>query len=304
MPGRCPGAARGDPRSDLSHAFRGGGPSDSALATAAIAGRIGGNPGGVTEAYRPALEAMQQVLVGCKPGSACPQSLSSPHTFLLDIPPSLAQGKGDHLVELRGPLITSSTLVENFLLEYTEGMEPSQVGWGHVDVVALRQLMQLHTAASDMTQRTRYIARVQSSNMLAHILNTMDQAVRQRPISGAFGKLGDRVVFLVGHDANIASIAGALDLSWRADGRRDDTPPGGALVFELWKERSGPGYSVRMYFMCQTLDQMRNATPLTLSIPPERVALFIPGCSSANTSCTWATFQQTMQASVDNDFVK
>lgn len=164
--------------------------------------------------------------------------------------------------------------------------------------------MQLHIAASDVMQRTRYIARVQSSNMLAHILDTMEQAVQQRQVSGAFGKSGDRVVFLVGHDTNIASIAGALDLSWLADGQRDDTPPGGALVFELWKERSGTGYSVRMYFMCQTLDQMRNAMQLTRSTPPERVALFVPGCSSASTSCSWTAFHQIMQASIDPAFVK
>jgi hypothetical protein len=77
---------------------------------------------------------------------------------------------------------------------------------------------------------------------------------------------------------------------------------GGTIL--LQKERSGPGYSVRMYFMCQTLDQMRNATPLSLSIPQERVALFVPGCSSDNTSCRWAAFQRTIQASVDTDFVK
>jgi 4-phytase / acid phosphatase len=289
----------------LFHTLSAGvGHPDPALATAAVSGRIGGNPAGLTEAYRPALDAMQQILLGCKPGSACPQGESRPRALLLDVPSSIAQGKGDHLVELRGPLTTSSTFAENILLEYTEGMEQNQVGWGHVDAATLRHLMQLHIAASDVTQRTRYIARVQSSNMLAHILDTMEQAVQQRPVSGALGKPGNRVLFLIGHDTNIASIAGALDLSWLADGRRDDTPPGGALVFELWKERTGQGYSVRMYFMCQTLDQMRNATPLTLSTPPERIALFLPGCSSANTSCTWTAFQQTMQASIDPYFVK
>jgi 4-phytase / acid phosphatase len=288
-----------------SHTLSAGvGHPDSALATAAVSGRIGGNPAGLTEAYRPALDAMQQILLGCKPGSACPQNESRPRTFLLDVPSSIAQGEGDHLVELRGPLTTSSTFAENILLEYTEGMEQNQVGWGHVDAATLRRVMQLHIATSDVTQRTHYIARVQSSNMLAHILNTMEQAVQQRPVSGALGKPSDRVVFLVGHDTNIASIAGALDLSWLADGRSDDTPPGSALVFEVWKERTGSGYSVRMYFMCQTLDQMRNATPLTLSMPPERVVLFLPGCSSANAACTWAAFQQTMHASIDLDFVK
>jgi 4-phytase/acid phosphatase len=126
----------------------------------------------------------------------------------------------------------------------------------------------------------------------------MEQASLAHPIAGALTKPSDCLLILAGHDTNIAAIAGALNLSWLIDGRRDDTPPGGALVFELWKNRGAEVYSVHTFYVAQTLDQMRNATPLTLANPPERVPVFVPACSRADGSCSWETFKQTVQTAI------
>ncbi len=55
----------------------GAGHLDKSLATAAISGRIGANPQGLTEAYRPQLEALEEVLRGCKAGANCAGSRHS-----------------------------------------------------------------------------------------------------------------------------------------------------------------------------------------------------------------------------------
>jgi 4-phytase/acid phosphatase len=183
-------------------------------------------------------------------------------------------------------------------------METAKVGWGRVDAQKLRELLDLHTASEDIGGRTPYIARVQSSNLLVHILKSMEQAVTQKPVAGALSKPGDRVLILVGHDINIANIAGALALNWLIDGRRDDTPPGGALVFELWKQQGAAEYSVRAYYTAQTLDQMRHATPLSVANPPERATLFIPACSRVDSSCDWSAFEQAVQVATIAAFVK
>jgi 4-phytase/acid phosphatase len=172
------------------------------------------------------------------------------------------------------------------------------VGWGRVDIHKLRDLLQLHTANVDIAQRTNYVARAQASNMLVHILQSMEQASSARPVAGALTQPGDRLLILAGHDTNIAAIAGSLNLSWLIDGRRDDTPPGGALVFELWKRRGAEEYSVHTFYEAQTLDQMRNATPLSLANPPERVLVFVPSCSRADGSCSWETFKQAVQMAI------
>jgi len=137
-----------------------------------------------------------------------------------------------------------------------------------------------------------------------HILLSMEQAAEAHPVKGALTKPGDRLLILVGHDTNIANISGALGLSWLIDGRRDDTPPGGALVFELWRKRGSSNYFVRTYYMAQTLDQMRNAMPLSLASPPERVPVFVPGCGLDDGSCKWSGFQQAVRAGIDPAFTK
>ena len=263
---------------------------DKQLATAALAGRIGDNPSGLVEAYRPQLQALEEVLAGT--GTA-------PKTSLFDIPSSIAPGKGDHLVDLRSPLGTAATMAENLLLEYADGMP--QVGWGRVDEHKLRELMQLHTANADLERWTPYIARAQSAPMLDAIAGAMQQAVSEKSVAGAPGRKSDRVLILVGHDTNLTNISGALGLSWLIDGRRDDTPPGGALVFELWQNGTTSSYSVRLFFTAQTLDQMRNGTELNLEDSPERVPVFIPGCGRSDASCDWNTFQSLMHVASSSE---
>jgi 4-phytase/acid phosphatase len=270
-------------------------PADPSPAAAAIAGRIGGNPANLTEAYRSQLAELDRILATC---GATPSAQQHQRTSLFDIPASLSPGKGDHPAELRGPLNTASTLVEILLLEYAQGMDASSVGWGCVDGAKLRSLMELHSAAADFNQRTPAIARMQASNLLEQIRISLEQAATGKPVPGAVGKPSDRVLFLVGHDTNLANVAGLLNLTWIADGRRDDTPPGGALVFELWKNRKSEEYSVCAYFTVQTLEQMRSGSELTLTHPPERVPVFLPSCSGTDYFCSWPVFKQAIEGAI------
>jgi 4-phytase/acid phosphatase len=130
---------------------------------------------------------------------------------------------------------------------------------------------------------------MQSVPLLAQIRLTFSQSVSGSPAPGALAKPSDRALFLIGHDTNLENIAGALHLTWIADGRRDDTPPGSSLVFELWKKPTGD-YFVRAYFTTQTLEQMRFSTVLTPNNPAVRVPVFIPSCSGDDFSCPLAHF--------------
>jgi 4-phytase / acid phosphatase len=276
----------------------GAGNVDHSLAVAAISGRIGGDANNLTEAYRLQLSALDQVLGGCGHASAAEQK----RTSLFNIPASLAPGKDDHPTELRGPLNTTSSLSENLLLEYTQGMPAADVGWGCVDGQTLRNLMQLHTAAAEFALRTPVVARMYASNLLSAILKALEQSATGKPVAGAPGKPGDRMLLLVGHDTNIATVAGALGLNWILDGRKDDTPPGGSLVFELWSTPTGES-SVRVYYTAQTLEQMRNRMPLTKDRPPARVQVFVPGCNRSDLSCTWQEMSSALRQVINPAFV-
>ena len=282
------------------------GHADQALGTAAVAGRIGGHADALAEAYRPALEALEELLLGCKPGAKCPPAGADSKLSLLTMPTSLGPAKGDKLAEMKGPIATASTLAEDFLLEYTNGMTGKDLGWGRLDAAKLNQIMSLHIAYSDLLRRTPYIGRASASNMLSHILKSMEQAITAKPVPGAMGKPGDRVLFLAGHDGNVSNIAGTLDLSWLLPGYQpNDTPPGGAIFFELWRQPGGE-YQVRTYYTAQTLTQMHDALPLTPEAPPAVAPLFLQGCSEAGPGmpCSWKAFQHKVETAIDPTMVK
>jgi 4-phytase/acid phosphatase len=273
------------------------GHADPDLAAAAVSGRIGGRPEALLTAYRPAFETMQQVLAA---GKTVKQSL-------LELPVSLGPAAGG-LAEMRGPLATAASLAEDFLLEYTNGMEGNDLGWGRLTESNLGEMMMLHTAYTDLMWRTPpRIGRPWASNLLSHVVKAMEQAVAGQAVPGAMGRPGDRMLVIVGHDANLSNIAGMLDLAWLLPGYQpNDTPPGGALVFELWRQPAGGEYSVRTYYTAQTLEQMRNSLPLTLDSPPAKAAVFLPACSTPKpgSPCDWKAFQHTIETSIDPAFVK
>lgn len=272
---------------------------NAALGAAAIAGRIGGDPHNLAAAYHAELATLDSILAGCGHAPAN----AARRTSLFDVPAALTTNKDGSRPELRGPLDIASSLTENLLLEYTDGMPSADVGWGCVDGATLRDLMQLHAAAADYTERTPAVARMVASNLLDLIVKAMEQQATGQPVAGAPGKPGDHALILSGHDTNIATVAGALHLDWIVDGRRDDTPPGGALVFELWRSRASGDFSVHVMYTAQTLEQMRDATSLTLMAPPDRVPVFVPGCGQQDGACAWPSFETTLRDAINPAFV-
>ena len=248
---------------------------DHAMVEAAVFGRVGGDLVRFAQAYRRQFGEMAEVLFG-RPDGVLPKGKMA----LLDLPVSLAEGEGGKLLNSNGPIAVASELVEDFLLEYVDGQPV--VGWGRMTRERLADCYILHSLRFDLMQRTFYLAQVEASNLAAHLSRSFEQTATGRPVAGAFAPLGTRLVIEVGHDGNIANLAGLLGLSWSIDGLPNNpTLPGGALVFELWQHPSDQRFFMRAYYVAQTLDQMRAIQPLTTQAPPAIAPLFIPGCSGA-----------------------
>jgi len=273
-------------------------PGDETLAAAAIAGRIGGNPNSLTETFRPQLEAMDRVLAGC--GHV--DSLATKRTSIFDIPAKFG-GSTAFSSAYSGPVTNAATFAENILLEYTTGMPAADVGWGCVDGPTLRALMQLDTASWEYNYRTQPVARMNAANLLDKIERSLEQNVTGKPVAGALEKPGDRLLIVVGHDSNIVAAAGSLGINWIIDGRADDTPPGGALLFEVWRPAGGGKPFVKMEYTAQTLEEMRELQPLTANNPPATAPIFVPGCSGQDEACTWENFAAVMHKAINPAYV-
>jgi 4-phytase / acid phosphatase len=277
---------------------------DAGLASAAVSGRIGGHPEALGATLQHAFGVLREVLFGCPPDAPCPAEKQPGKLGLLGLPASVA-GTEDGLADIRGPLRTGSTMAENLLLEYADGKTGKDLGWGRLDEARLDEVMAIHTRYADIARRTEYLARLQGSNLLSHILRSLEQAASGKAISGALGKPGDRLLLLGGHDTNISHLAGLLNISWLLPGyQRDDTPPGGALVFRLWRGAGGH-YAVETLYIAQTLQQMRDAAPLGRNSPPASARIFVPGCPapSVRYDCGWEAFRQIGFKGVNSAYV-
>jgi 4-phytase/acid phosphatase len=203
------------------------------------------------------------------------------------------------------PLAASSPLIEDFLLEYVDGKPMTEVGWGRVDEATLRRLMPLYVKGFDLRTRTPLSARSEGSNMVAHILDTLEQAAQTgsaKPVPGALGPAGTRLVYIGGHDSDLSRFGGLFGLHWTVDGITDDTPPDSQIVFELWQNSRSKDYSVRLFYRAQTYDQLRSGQALTLANPPAKVDLTPPGCR-AGQPCPFAVFDHAARALLDPAYI-
>lgn len=253
-----------------------------------------------TAQQRELLAGMQHVLLGCAAEVLCAPA----HAPLLpfDAPVTIVKGREDHIVDVKGQLAQAASFAEDFLLEYADGMPMEQVGWGKVDEPRIKKFLALHSDYFNLMYRTPQLARLNASNLLDHILLTLDQAVTGQPVAGAIGKPGDKVVILMGHDTNLAAVASLLNLTWIADGRTNDTPPGAELRFLLFRDQHGR-FRIQLNYAVQTLRQMREITPLNLRNPPVQVQLVLPSCFSTNGLCSWEKFSSGAASAIDPAWV-
>jgi len=299
LPG-CPVAVHSEPEGSRDALFdpisAGIAKPDWEIAAKAVRERLGDHPEHFLDLHRAAFEALQFVLAG---GGSAPKKL-------IKLPEEISVSITGKSVQLNEQLSVASTLSEDLLLEYTDGMQGKDLGWGRLDADVLFRVLELHAAYDDLTRRTLYLARARGSNLLDHVLRSMEQAATGKAVPGALGRPGAAVLILSGHDTNLSNLSGMLGLSWHLPGYQpDDTPPGGALIFSLWQQPGTRQYFVRTQYLAQTLQQMRSAAPLTMAAPLAKEDVAVAGCELATGSigCSWETFAKTLQRAIDNRFV-
>ncbi len=155
-------------------------PADASLA--AMQAALGPSDAALGASAHPELTLLAQIL--SPSGSSHPAA----QPLLADPVVLNASPTGEPMVDTRGPALVGSTLVEDLALEYEDGKPLSDVGWGRLSTTdavaeaALHRLIPLHVAMFGLAHRTPYFARAESSNLLAHILDTLQQAAVNRDL--------------------------------------------------------------------------------------------------------------------------
>lgn len=167
---------------------------------------------------------------------------------LADLPNLVETREHGQAVNLRGGLAIASSLAEIFLLEYGEW--PDRLpAWGKADAAVLREVLPLHNRVFDLLNRAPAVAAARGSALLREMEAALlgyhaDPRVNQA-----------RLTVFVGHDTNIANLAGLLDLRWQLPGHGNNAiPPAAVLAFEL--RRRGTRQEIRALFCAQSLETL------------------------------------------------
>lgn len=276
-------------------------PLDPDLTLAGMLAALGGSLDAAKSRYREGFAELASVLHGPVPAACAAAELAFP-CALIDLPWGLKiDAEKGNAASLSGPLKDASTVAEVIRMEYSDDMPLDQVGWGRVGSAAkVASLLALHEAQYDATLRVPYIARREASQLLHQI----GLALRQGSVLA--GSAGDgpppaKLVLFVGHDTNIVTLQATLGTQWQLEGYPpNDTPPAGALVFERWRDAGTGALSVRLAFVAQGMEAIRNLAPPTGAGAPERAVLPLPGCPpAAQDPCALVDFIAMLEQRID-----
>jgi len=251
------GPAAADPLFDGLDDPKIAGAVDTAASRAAVVAAAGTPLAGIVARHAADFAQFQSLLTGrcagtCAAVSAGDTAINTKHG----------------LAELVGPIDTASTYAESLFLETAQCGPP-------VDPAALAAAMRLHVLQYDINSRNAYAPFVRGGNMLAHIVGLLerqagvvDSDVAVPDISGA------HVAFISGHDTQLGALGGILGAHWALGHGlvTDDMPPGGALIFTLYRSPTGV-YRVHLAFAYETLEQLRSATVLPAGVALTAVTL-------------------------------
>jgi 4-phytase/acid phosphatase len=206
-----------------------------------------------------------------------------------------------------GGLSNAVDACDSFIMQYADGFPLDQVAWGRLTPDTLSQQTRILNLEFRIELLSPYLNQVQSSNLASHVLRTLKRGVSGGNVRGAFGSAKTRLHVIISSDGYIAGLAGLLGLHWQLPGYQPDfCSPGGAIVFELRQAKASREHFVRVFYTAQTLDQLRNLTPLTLENPPATMQLLVPGGSKSSTDLDvkFSVFQKILKRAIEPKYVQ
>lgn len=146
------------------------------------------------------------------------------------------------------------------------------------------------TSEADVRGRTAEVAR----NVAKPLVSYIDKALVTDRTSAP------KITVLVGHDSNIASLLTALDFKpYQLHDQNERTPIGGKIVFQRWHDSKANRDLMKIEYVYQSAEQLRNADALTLQAPAQRVTLELSGCPiDANGFCPMDKFDSVLNEAV------
>ena len=247
---------------------------------------MGGDLIAAQRRLQPQIAALKKVV--CQPDAACP---------VFDQPWQLNVWS-DGTIGITG-LDTLAAMAETLRLEWSENKPLAEVGFGKISRAAdIAQLMPLLSFKYDYTNDLPASATRGASRLMEQMAVAL-RGEKQAALPDT------RWLLIVAHDINISWLRTMLNFDWQqGQYPHGNIPPGGSLVFERWHDEHHQRF-VRIAFQAQSLDQIRQLTPLSQQNPLLVTELHFEGCkaTAVGTLCPFDAALKRMERNIDRSLI-
>ncbi|WP_406734747.1 hypothetical protein RJD39_17545 [Vibrio scophthalmi] len=202
---------------------------------------------------------------------------------IASLPTTLSFNK-DKEPGISGPLRLGTIISDAFILQYYDGYPMKDVAWGKIK--NNEEWLEL-ASIKDKYGEVLFGAPLVAEHVAKPLLDYVDKTIQ---VGGE-----KELTVLVGHDSNVVSLLSALNVQpYVLPDTFENTPIGGKIAIERWKNPKGDDL-VKLEYIYQTSDQIRNLVPLSLQTPPQHVTLKMNDCpTDKNGFCSFDTFKQKL----------
>ncbi|XP_013185403.2 glucose-1-phosphatase [Amyelois transitella] len=184
---------------------------------------------------------------------------------------------------LSGPLKISNSAVDAFIMENYEDFE--QTAWGNLSTKdQWFAIMKLSRAFHNVIFNTTLVATDIAKPLIKYISNICHERY-------------PKITLLMGHDANMYTVMKAMKFKpYGLKKQYEVTPVGGKIMFEKWKDEKNNRYLLRIHYVYQSTDQLRNGIELNLHNPPQFQILELSDCPLIKEGyCLWDDFVKLLK---------
>lgn len=187
---------------------------------------------------------------------------------------------------LSGPLKLSKSAIDSFIMENYEGFPLNEVAWGQLwNMNQWNGIIALSRGYHDVIFNTTLISKDISKPLRDYIKELF---INETNIP--------KVVFIMGHDANLYTLLNSMGVKpYNLKGQYEKVPVGGKVVFQKWFDTQNSTFYMKIDYVYQNTQGMREGLRLSMENPPEFTLLELHGCKINDEGfCLWDDFKKLL----------
>lgn len=187
---------------------------------------------------------------------------------------------------MKGPLKICNSAIDAFVMENYEGFTVNNVAWGQMTESKWQDIINLSHKYHNVIFNTTLIAKDISLPLLNYFKNIF------------LNDNSTKVTLLIGHDANIYTLLNSMSFKpYYLPEQYELAPVSGKIVFQKWFDEVKKKDLLKISYVYQSTNQLRNGIELNLLNPPQFVTMELCNCKIDDKGyCLWDDFVKLLNS--------